>query len=79
MEPTADEKELLYASVEGDLLIMQGLVWRVVRSDIDTIEANIEQCAAFLNCGDVPVRILPHPIISEGVPSCARCADILTR
>ncbi len=78
MELTADEKERLYASIEGDLLIMQGLVWRIARSDIDTLEAVIEQCAAFLNCAGMAEKILPHPILSAGVPSCGRCAEILS-
>jgi hypothetical protein len=79
MELTAGEKERLYASSEGDLLIMQGMVWRIGRSDIDTLEAAIESCLAFLNCVNLAEKILPHPIITAGVPSCQRCAEILTR
>lgn len=76
VELTADEKERLFASSEGDLLIMQGMVWRIGRSDIDTIEAVMADCA---QCANIAEKILPHPIITAGVPSCERCAKILTR
>jgi hypothetical protein len=79
MEFTAEESTRLYASGEGDLLIMQGMVWRVETDDLDYVNAMVTDCEAFLMCENIPTVIMPHPIITAGVPSCERCADILTR
>lgn len=78
MHFTAEEKERMYASAAGDLLIMQGMVWRVETDDLDYMSVVITGCEAFLMCDNIPTVIMPHSIIMHGVPACQRCNDKLS-
>jgi hypothetical protein len=77
---TARESELIYASKPGDVIpIGDELILINVNASASSgnIGGMILGCEQFARCGDKATQLLPHPILTY-VPSCDRCAKILT-